>query len=142
MDEVKSLRDQAIQKLQEADALLRTAGIREDLAVLASKQQDISDARRHSEDENEYDETYFDCACCQEDHTVILKIKGPFRFQHQYSLIFENYYSYNGWSFWMKIKALYRSAKAIFWTGNDTWDIIIKNGEDLRRFKDVLKRLP
>jgi len=39
-EDAVSLRDEAITHLKKADDLLRQAGIREDLAVLASEQQD------------------------------------------------------------------------------------------------------
>jgi len=131
-------RDEAIVKLNEAYELCKTAGISERFIDLAEDVTEWKDFEKAKEDD-----AYFkvlQCSLCGDDHTLELMIKKDENHHWQYTLEFVLTCSYYGWSFWARLKEVYRDFKTIMFGDKMVNDIFIK-GDDLTKFKDLLKKL-
>ncbi|RPJ75059.1 MAG: hypothetical protein EHM20_09585 [Alphaproteobacteria bacterium] len=135
---MENLRDQAVLKLHDAYELCKSAGISERFIDLA---EDVTEWKEFEKAKEDYE--YFkvlQCSVCGDDHTVELIIKKDAKHNWQHTLEFVLTYSYYGWSFWSRLKEVYRDFKNIMFGDKMVNDIFIK-GDDLTKFKDLLKKL-
>lgn len=137
--EEQSIRDQARAHIREAAELLKKAGIRENLESMASKEQDVVLNDFKLTDDG-YDFEIFSCAVCGDDHQATFNVRRP-KSSLQYSLEVRIETQYHDWSFWTRVKALYRAFKAYFIDKKDEHDFLVAKGDDLRRLKDVINRM-
>jgi hypothetical protein len=140
MDEGQaSIRDQARAKIREAAELLARAGIKEDLEVMASKEQDLARGE-FKLTEDGYDWEVFNCAVCGDDHQATFNVRKPVNsFQYALEVSHETYYY--RWSFWGRIKEWLRQFRFIVINKKTEESILISKGDDLRRLKDAMSRL-
>jgi hypothetical protein len=129
----KSLRDQAVEHLKQASALLKQAGASDDLAILAWQEQSDVDGE-------ELYET-IPCAVCGDSHQLDLALTRPANMHFQYALEMTLRSNYHDWSFWTKVKALGRLFKALFIHKSETQDFLVPHGDAVRRLKDFMGRM-
>jgi hypothetical protein len=136
-----NIRDEAISKLNEAYALMKTAGIAERFVDLA---EDVTEWKEFEKSKDEDGWEYFkvlECSVCNEDHTLEIAITKSVKHNWQQTLELLMTYRYHDWSFWEKFKEICRHVSAVMWHKKETSDILIK-GDDITKFKDLLKKLP
>lgn len=134
-------RDEAVSKLNEAYALMKSAGIAERFLDLA---EDVTEWKEFEKAKDDGEWEYFkvlECSICNEGHNVTFMIRKDVKHNWQHTLEFIQEYRYRDWSFWSRLVEALRSFGRIFFKKKDMRDILIK-GDDLTKFKDLLKKLP
>jgi len=142
---MKGAKYEAIQKLKEAYDILHEAGCGERLSDMAWNLQWSVDDERDCASGDKYSENYwgyewFNCAVCDSDHHMELRIIRPEPKSFQYALEFIVEYYYHGWGFWSRFKKACGVFWDILWHKMDMTDFLVNHGDDLAKFKDLLLR--
>jgi len=142
---MNSAKHEALAKIQEAYQILREAGYGERLSEMAHNLQwSVEDENKCAKGEK-YSEKYwgyewFNCAVCDSEHHMELRIIRPEPKSFQYALEFWISYSYWGWSLWQRFKKSCNAFWSIFWHKKDEHDFLLNYGDDLTKFKDLFIR--
>jgi len=135
---MKSKKERAEQKLNEAYSLLKDAGWPERFIDIAERVTEWNELKENKE-ESIYE--ILNCSICSGNHYCDVKISRDKNHSWQYTIELEVCNHYSDYTFIDKIKQLFRIAKDLF--KNDiSSDSVLLKGDDVTKFKDILRRIP
>jgi len=137
---MKSKRNEAIDHIKKAAQLLAESGNINDLVVLSDKESNILTGNFKTA-EDEFDWECFNCAVCGDYHTATFTITKPKNMSCQYKLSFNTDYDWHTCSLWVRIKQGLQTAWTIIMGKTEKHDILIADGEDIRKLRDMFYRM-